>query len=183
MRSVRVRDAPEDRDAQDGESLFSEAYRELAPAVRGYLRSRGVPDPEAVAHDVFMALYPRIGTVRGGRAGLKTLVFTIAHARTVDHYRERARTPAMAAYHPDSEPRSAPSAEDVVLGRGTGILGLIEELSPDQREVIALRVIADLSLEQTAAITQRSTGAVKQLQRRALLALRNRLDSEEEATP
>ena len=49
------------------DSLFSDAYRDLAPAVLGYLRSRGVEDPEAVTHDVFMALYSRIGSVTGGR--------------------------------------------------------------------------------------------------------------------
>lgn len=167
----------------DGDALFSEAYRELAPAVHGYLRSRGVSDPEAVTHDVFMALYSRIGSVTGGRAGLKTLVFTIAHARTVDHHRQVARAPRLVEYDPETEPRTAPSTEEVALAAETGVLTLLEGLSNEQREVIALRVIADLSLEQTATITNRSTGAVKQLQRRALLALRNRIDMGREGTP
>ncbi len=158
--------------------VFSEAYREFAPAVVGYLRARGVPDPEAVTHDVFMAVYPRIGSLTGGRAGLKTLLFTIAHARIVDHHRRLTRAPRLVEYDPETEPRVAPSSEEVALARGTGILALLDELSPDQREVIALRVVADLSLEQTATITNRSTGAVKQLQRRALLALRGRLESQ-----
>ncbi|HEX2856384.1 MAG TPA: RNA polymerase sigma factor [Propionibacteriaceae bacterium] len=159
------------------DSVFSQAYRDLAPAVLGYLRARGVPDPEAVTQDVFIALYPRVGSVTGGAAGLKTLVFTIAHARSVDHHRHLARAPRLVGFDPEYETRSAPSTEDLALGRGLGIgiLTLLDGLSADQREVIALRVIADLSLEQTAAITNRSTGAVKQLQRRALLALRHHL--------
>ncbi|MDA8438222.1 MAG: RNA polymerase sigma factor [Propionibacterium sp.] len=177
-------DAADEAERAGGDSLFSDAYRELAPAVLGYLRSRGVADPEAVTHDVFLALYPRIGTVTGGRAGLKTLVFTIAHARTVDHHRHLARAPRLVEYDPETEPRTTPSTEEVALSHGTGagILALLDGLSAEQRDVIALRVIADLSLEQTATITNRSTGAVKQLQRRALLALRNRLDSEQEGT-
>ncbi len=175
-------DAADEAERAGGDSLFSDAYRQLAPAVLGYLRSRGVPDPEAVTHDVFMALYPRIGSVTGGRAGLKTLVFTIAHARTVDHHRHQARAPRLVEYDPETEPRTTPSTEEVALSQGAGILALLDGLSAEQREVIALRVIADLSLEQTATITNRSTGAVKQLQRRALLALRNRLESEQEGT-
>jgi len=42
--------------------------------------------------------------------------------------------------------------------------------------VLSLRVVADLDLEQTAAVMERSVGSVKQLQRRALLALRALLE-------
>lgn len=170
-------DAPGDEIDAGADSLFSQAYRDLAPAVLGYLRARGVADSEAVTQDVFIALYPRMGSVTGGAAGLKTLVFTIAHARSVDHHRRLARTPRLVGYDPEDQTRAEPSTEELALGRGLGIgiLTLLDGLSADQREVIALRVIADLSLEQTAAITGRSTGAVKQLQRRALLALRRQL--------
>ncbi|MEA5454868.1 sigma-70 family RNA polymerase sigma factor [Sinomonas sp. JGH33] len=165
--------------------LFSEAYRELAPVVRGYLRSHGVADPEAVTQDVFLALYPRIGSVTGGAEGLRTLVFTIAHARYVDYCRQRAKAPRMAEYDPAVDARTSASAEDEAFGSDSqeGILELLHGLSKDQREVITLRIVADLSLEQTAAVTGRSVGAVKQLQRRALLNLRNRLSLIERVAP
>jgi len=44
-------------------------------------------------------------------------------------------------------------------------------LTPDQREVVTLRFVADLSLEDVAAMTGRSVGATKALQHRALAAL------------
>ena len=53
------------------------------------------------------------------------------------------------------------------------MLGL---LNADQRSVITLRVLGDLSVEQTAEILGKSAGAVKQLQRRGLLALRSLMD-------
>lgn len=162
-------------------SLFSAAYREFAPGVRGYLHARGLPDPEAVTHDVFIALHERIGSVTGGTAGLKTLIYTIAHARCVDHYRHRARGPAFEPYEPENETRLVPSAEDIVMthGSGSSVLPLLGALSAEQREVIALRVIADLSLEETASVMNRTVGAVKQLQRRALVSLRDRVESAE----
>jgi RNA polymerase sigma-70 factor (ECF subfamily) len=152
--------------------LFTRAYRELSPAVVGYLRARGVDDPEAVSQDVFVALYPRLADLTGGQDGLRTLVFSIAHARAVDHHRFRSRVPVAVEYDPEQDARSTPSAEDHALGGSTGILAVLATLNPEHREVLALRIVADLSLEMTAEIMGRTTGAVKQLQRRALLALR-----------
>lgn len=163
--------------AESGSSLFADAYTELSPAVLGYLRARGVDDAEAVTQDVFMALYPRMGTVTGGEKGLRTLVFSIAHARSVDFHRRRSRTPDTIEHDPASDPRITESAEDQAMARGFGghALAMLEELSEDQREILTLRVVADLSLEDTAAITGKTVGAVKQLQRRALTGLRDRL--------
>ncbi|PJI51961.1 hypothetical protein CTI14_50625 [Methylobacterium radiotolerans] len=59
----------------------------------GYMSARGVDDPEALAQDVFVAVLPRLGSITGGAAGLKTLVFSVAHARVVDHYRRTERRP------------------------------------------------------------------------------------------
>jgi RNA polymerase sigma-70 factor (ECF subfamily) len=165
-------------------SLFTAAYRTYSASVRGYLRARGVDDPDAATHDVFLALYTRMtppegdagpGTpprVTGGLEGAKALAFTIAHGRAVDHHRRRSRTPLLVAHEQDEDPRpSPPTPEDEVLA-ASGVLRLLGDLSDDHREVLLLRVVADLSIEQTAEIMGRTTGAVKQLQRRALDALR-----------
>jgi RNA polymerase sigma-70 factor (ECF subfamily) len=45
------------------------------------------------------------------------------------------------------------------------------QLTPDQREVVTLRFVADLAIEEVARITRRPTGAVKSLQHRALRVL------------
>jgi RNA polymerase sigma-70 factor (ECF subfamily) len=158
--------------AADQRLLFTRAYKELSPVVVGYLRARGVDDPEAVSQDVFLALYPRLADLHGGFDGLRTLVFSIAHARAVDHHRHRSRVPAGVEYDPEQDRRTTPSAEEHALGGSTGIVAVLATLQPDYREVLALRIVADLSLEITAEIMGRTTGAVKQLQRRALLALR-----------
>ncbi len=149
-------------------------YRALAPRVVGYLRARGVEDPEGVTNDVFLAVIPRLPDLQGGAAGLRTLVFSVAHARAVDDHRRRSRWPVPAAYEPELDPRLAESAETLVMGGVTTdeVGHLLEELGEDQRAVIMLRVLAGLSLEETADVLGRSVGSVKQLQRRGLLRLR-----------
>jgi RNA polymerase sigma factor (sigma-70 family) len=163
-------------DQDDPTLLFTAAYNSFAGPVFGYLRARGVDDPEAVTQDVFLALYPKLGSLHGGLKGAKNLLFSIAHARMVDHYRKRERTPDSTPFESELDARHAPSAEDQAFGRasGPGVTELLEGLADDYREVLALRVVADLSVEETAAIMGKSQGAVKQLQRRALTALKKR---------
>lgn len=163
------------RAAQRGDpAANSELYRRLSPAVHGYFVSRGVEDPEGLTSEVFLALIPRLGSVTGGVSGLRTLTFSIAHARVVDEIRRRARQPVQLPYEPETDRRTSPSAEsDAIANRQhEGALTLLATLPPDQAEVLRLRILGDLSIAQTAAILGRSEGAVKQLQRRALLTLK-----------
>lgn len=163
--------------------LFTSAYRQYSPAVYGYLRAQGVEDAEAVTQDVFLALYPRLDDARGGAEGLRALIFSIAHARIVDHHRRRARSPHVSEYDPADDTRTAASAEESVLNGHSGALALLATLPVDYQEVLALRIIADLSVETTAQIMEKSPGAIKQLQRRALTALRGELITGTERTP
>lgn len=152
---------------------FTAAYRELAPRVLGYLRSHGVDDPEAATNDVFLALHRRFESVEGGDEGVKTLTFSIAHARIVDFRRAQARHPVQVPFEADDDPRRADSAEETALERvDPAAMSLLRRLGDDQRQAVSLRVIAGLSLEETAQIMDRSVGSIKQLQRRGLESLR-----------
>jgi len=153
--------------------LFGVVYRTFSGAVLGYLRARGVDDAEAVTQDVFLAFFPKIGELAGGLQGAKSLVFSIAHARMVDYYRRMERRPDLTPYDPLEDGRSTASAEDHALDNTGGASHLLEGLSDDHREVLALRVVADLSIEQVAGIMGKSQGAIKQLQRRALQNLKD----------
>lgn len=152
-------------------------YQELAPRVHGYLRSRGAAEPEDLTSEVFLTVFPRLPTVTGGAAGLRTLVFSVAHARLVDDLRRRSRRQPTAEYDPRTDERTAPSSEDDALRAiaDEQVRVLLGSLPEDQRAVLLLRLVDDLTVEQVAAILGRSAGAVKQLQRRGLLALRARV--------
>lgn len=160
----------------DGPAL-RRIYESLAPAVSGYLRAKGVEDPEAVTGDVFVALLPLIPRLAGGPSGLRTLTFSIAHARAVDDHRRRSRRPPGAHYSPSDDPRIVESAEDSAHTRlaTQHVLTILNLLPREQRDVLSLRIVAGLSLDEVSEITGKSTGAVKQLQRRGLIAVREAL--------
>lgn len=153
---------------------FTAAYRELSPRVLGYLRSHGVDDPEAATDDVFLALHRRFASIEGGDDGVRTLIFSIAHARLVDFHRAQARRPSHVPFDVRLDPRQSASAEDTAIDlAGGGATQLLARLGGDQRQVLSLRVIAGLSLEETAQVMDRSVGSIKQLQRRGLESLRS----------
>jgi RNA polymerase sigma-70 factor (ECF subfamily) len=167
---------------QIDEGAFCAAYSEFSPAVLSYLRARDVEDPEGMTQEVFLALYPQLGGVRGGTKGIKNLVFSIAHARYVDEHRRRIKAPLTTDYDPEVDPRCAESAEEQVLAAegSANVQAMLGTLQQDQQEVLVLRIVADLSLETTAEIMGKSPGAIKQLQRRALSRLRKLRSSRRE---
>jgi RNA polymerase sigma factor (sigma-70 family) len=168
------------RSAQRGESwALTEVWHRFSPAVMAYLRGRGVADPEDMTSEVFLQVFRRINRFRGDEGDLRTFVFSVAHARYVDDRRRLARHGVDVAYLAESHDGPAPSAEtEAITALGTErVRALIEALSPDQRDVLLLRIVADLSLEQTAEVLGKTVGAVKSLQHRGLAVLRPKLGS------
>jgi hypothetical protein len=60
----------------------------------------------------------------------------------------------------------------------TGRIVQREQLAPDQRDVLLLRVLGELTVEEVAGVIGKSPGAVKALQRRGLAAIKLTLAKE-----
>jgi RNA polymerase sigma-70 factor (ECF subfamily) len=162
---------------------FEVLYRDLAPAVTGYLRLHGALEPDDLASETFVGVFTGLASFTGDEHALRAWVFTIAHRRLVDDWRRRSRRPQLADDPAEGPDPVGGDVEDDVLGRlgGDTVEQLCGLLPPDQRAVLLLRILADLTVEQVAAVLGRSTGSVKALQRRGLRALRDHL--EREASP
>ena len=128
--------------------------------------------------EVFLAVFERLHGFHGDDDALRAFVFTVAHHKLVDDLRRRTRRGETLAYETDRDDRAAESAEALAmeaLGEQR-VHELLSVLSEEQQEVILLRVVADLSLEQTAQVVGKRVGAVKALQHRALASLRRLLE-------
>ncbi len=163
---------------QGGDWALARIWTELSGPVAGYLRARGVVDVDDVTSEVFLAAFQGLPSFVGEGERFRAWLFTIAHHRSVDAARQRSRRAAETPFDVNRDDRSSASAEDAVLlsEQTDATIQLLNLLTPDQREVVLLRFVADLSLEQVAAITGRKIGAVKQLQRRGIDALRRHLN-------
>ncbi|WP_183407042.1 RNA polymerase sigma factor [Nocardioides marmorisolisilvae] len=172
------------RDAASGDGVaLRRLYDALAPKIVAYLRLRGAEDPEGLTNDVFLAVFTRLDRLTGGWTGFRALTFTIAHSRAVDDLRRQARQPRHSEYDAEHDGRADSSAEQQALaGMDDGEASQLLALLPDeQRTVVMLRVLGDLSVAQTALALRTTEARVKKLQQRAVLALRGLVSTSESA--
>ena len=157
---------------------FTRLYEGLAPAVAAYLAVQGAAEPDDLASEVFERAFSRIASFSGDEARFRSWVFTIAHNLLVDDRRRRARRPVAAAGQPDDVVGG--DVEDDALRRLSEqrVRRLCDLLVPDQRDGLLLRLVAGMTLEETAITLGKTTGAVKALQHRAAAALRRQLERE-----
>ena len=161
-----------------GEWAWTRIYDDLAPVVLGYLRARGAREPEDVLGEVFVQTVRDLEFFEGDEKAFRSWVFTIAHHRLVDEGRHSSRRP-VEPMPPDEleEALGVGDAEREALARlgMDRVRSLLAVLTPDQQDALLLRIVADLSVDQTAAVMGKRPGAVKALQRRALAALRKEI--------
>jgi RNA polymerase sigma factor (sigma-70 family) len=154
----------------------AEIYRALSRQVVGYLRVRGADDPEDLAGEVFLQVARDLAGFpdREDHDAVRRWVFTIARNRLKDAGRRARRRPRRSdAEVPD---RPGPSPVEPVDPQ---LLRALADLTPEQREVLALRFVADLALDDVARMTGRTIGATKSLQHRALENLRAAVSPED----
>jgi RNA polymerase sigma factor (sigma-70 family) len=163
---------------------FEVLYRDLSPVVTGYLRLHGAAEPDDLASETFIGVFTGLAGFSGDEEALRSWVFTIAHRRLIDDWRKRSRRPQVTDDDGDLTALPGGDAEDDALMRvGTeDVHRMCAGLPDDQRSVLLLRVLADLTVEQVAGVMGRSVGSVKALQRRGLRTLRDRLEKPVEKT-
>jgi len=164
--------------AREGsEVAWREIYDDLAPVVLGYLRANRAPDPEDVLGEVFLQVARDISRFEGDDHGFRSWVFTIAHHRLIDARRHSARRPVELTAEPPEPHGRADDAADEALRKISSeeVQRVLGALSEDQRAVLLLRVIGDLSIEDVAKAIGKRPGAVKALQRRGLAAVKRHL--------
>lgn len=174
LRSSRRARHRRTRSRHDRSAQLDALYRALAPQVAGYLRAQGAADPEDLAGEVFLAVARGLDDFAGDEDRLRAWVFTIAHHKMIDDRRRRIRR-ATDPTAPDDLPpvsdRRDPTAPSDTRVDAAPAVRALDRLTADQRAVILLRVVADLSVADVAQILRKEPGAVKALQRRALATL------------
>lgn len=152
-------------------------YRAVAGKVLGYLRANGAKDPEDLLGEVFLQVARNIGTFEGDEQDFRSWVFVIAHHRIVDERRRRRRRPATAVAEVPDHVGGSSEDEAMAALSSAEVRQTLSVLTPEQRDVVLLRVFADLSLEDVSVVVDRPVSAVKALQRRAYARLRKKISS------
>jgi len=167
-------------DAQQGNTAaLEELYLIHFDRIFGYLHVTvgNRHDAEDLTTQTFMRMLESIGRFRWGSAPFSAWLFRIAHNLAIDHFRARRRW-QLEEEVPEPDPDESTSAEARAfqsIGRRS-MLELIEDLSPDQQQVLTLKFVFDFSNGDVATILGKTEGAIKSLQHRALSSLQKQVE-------
>jgi RNA polymerase sigma-70 factor (ECF subfamily) len=166
-------------EAQAGHgSALGELFHDLYPRILRYLQALEPTEAEDLTSDTWLDVAAAIGIFEGDQRGLRALAFTIARRRLVDLRRRRARHPAvpMESEEFEEERWAGDVEEEAMTALATeDALRWVATLPGDQAEVILLRVLGGLPVEDVARIMSKRPGTVRVIQHRALRRLAGQL--------
>jgi RNA polymerase sigma-70 factor (ECF subfamily) len=157
------------------ERAFVDLYQRYNPPLVRYFAGRAWDQAEDLAAETWLGVARGLVGFDGDETRFRAWVFTIAHRRLADYRRasvRRGRGDAAPALDdtvaPDDPERSAVES---LSGRAAAAR-IVAALTPEQAEVVLLRVVAGLDVDQVARIVQRRPGTIRVIQHRALDKLR-----------
>src|SRR5262249_7592990 len=134
-------------------------------------------DAEDLTTLVFVKMLESIGKFRWRSAPFSAWLFRIAHNLAMDHFRASKRwQPEEDVPEPDPADRSAAEEEALESIRRESMLDMIGNLSHEQQQVLTLKFVFNFSNAEAATILDKTEGAIKSLQHRALASLQRQLE-------
>lgn len=167
--------------AGDGEA-WSQIVRELGPRVQGYARGKGIIDAEDVVQDVFTAAARRIGDFDGEWRAFRSWIFSIAYRQIINRYRSPSRLDRELPQFLVDRHQADPDEVVVLQETASDAVAALDVLNDVERDVVLLRVIADLDTAEVARAVGKRPGNVRVIQSRALDKLRAELERQGYAT-
>ena len=158
--------------AQADPARFVEIYERYVDRIYSFVsrRTENRAAAEDITSHVFEQALGAIGRFEWRGLPVSVWLFRIASNALADHWREHSRAVQEARGVPDPL-----ELEDIE--RRIALYQQVERLPDLQRRVIHLRFVEEKSIREVAAALDRSEGAVKQLQLRALENLRKSMGS------
>lgn len=155
-------------------------YRDLHPSLLRYLRTQAPRDGDDIASQVWVDVATALTRFAGDERAFRGWLFTIARRRLMDYRRREGRrqTATDLAEESWALDHLDPERQALAASETERALRLLAGLAPDQTEVVFLRILAGLDVDDVAAILGKTPGAVRVLQHRALKRLRDKLASE-----
>ena len=168
--------------AIDGDTeAFGELYTRHLDAVYRYIyfRVNDAPDAEDLTEQVFLKAWEALPGYKQMGKPWRNWLYRIAHNSVMDFYRRRQQSEKITAEALNWENESVNVLDEIIEVEEAHLLArAINQLPEEQQELVILRFIEGLNHEQVADILQKSNGACRTIQYRALAKL-NRLLSDQ----
>lgn len=167
------------KDAIKGEATaFGLLYDHYQPQIYRFilLKVSRREEAEDLTHQVFMSAWQNIGSYRHLGYPFSSWLYQIARNQVIDHY--RTRKPDVELEAAEMEGVFANSNSQTITENRLElekVMAAIAKLKPAYQDIILMRFVEELSLKEVAAALDRSEGAVKLLQHRAVRQLKSLL--------
>ena len=161
--------------AQRDPRQFAELYRMHFDRVYAYVSRRVATrsDAQDLTAEVFQQALANLGRFEWRGVPFAAWLYRIAANAVTDHHHRTVRDQNV-------PPSPEPGREELESAeRRAALYRAVRGLPADQRRVIEMRFAQDRTIAEIARELERSEGAVKQLQFRALGSLRARLDQDD----
>ena len=156
---------------QQDQQALAEVYDRYFDQIYRYLNYR-LGEPEVAADltcEVFLALVNALKRGKPPKTSLTGWLYTVGRNLAADYIKEKTRTVSLVEDIVSDEPSLTDQAH---LAHMAPVLRkAILQLTEEQQHVITLRFGQELSLAETAKLMEKSVGAIKALQHRALASL------------
>jgi RNA polymerase sigma-70 factor (ECF subfamily) len=157
------------------EEAVAVLYRAVHPGLARYLRARHLRQAEDLEAEVWLAVAERLHRFDGDAAAFRGWVYAIARKRLADTFRREGRrrtdpVPDQTLDHADDTVDPARLVLDRLDGDEAAAF-VVRHLPAAQADVVLLRVLADLDVEQVAALLGRRPGTIRVMQHRGLRRL------------
>lgn len=154
-------------------------YATLAPAVAAFFRLQRAPEPDDLTSETFVGVLRNLHGFRGDETHFRSWVFTIAYRRLADSRRTAGRRPVLEPLDGQEpvDPADVESDVEQVLATRR-VRALCDTLPSTQRDVLLLRLVGRMTIDEIAQVIGRSRGATKALQRRGLATVVGHLERE-----
>jgi len=168
-----------DRAASSDFEAFGELYSMYLDKIYRYVfyQVRNKMIAEDITEEAFVKAWKSIDSCKGKGHTFLSWLYRIAHNQAVDYFRSRQREVSLLDI--DNLPDTSASASTAEAGlERKELLELIAALPQNQGQVINMKFIEGMDNREIARAMDKSQGAIRVLQMRALATLRQRLSGD-----
>jgi RNA polymerase sigma-70 factor, ECF subfamily len=164
------------------EAALTEIYDTFAPTIYRYIyrKTGNVETAQDLTAETFQHFLEALKREAGPREHLSGWLYRVAHNLVVDFYRRQPDEPPACV---DDIDVGIPATQEQHVAReqrAEAARSAMQQLTPLQQQVMILRFLEDMSLQEVARVLERTVGSIKALQHRAVQSLQRSLEENNE---
>jgi len=167
--------------ARTDPDAFGVLYERYVDRIYNYVffRVGNASDAEDLTSKVFFKALKSIGGYKHMGLPFSAWLYRIAHNLVANYHRDRLRAREISIENlvlPDTGKHPAPEQKIQQNQENEFLLRLINDLSPQKKELVLLKFVQNLTNQEISYIFGKTEGAIKSLYHRTLLELRDKVN-------